>query len=628
MKNNKMLKSIYNSNIHIIFCLLLTPFFSSNAQNVNNLRSAIQDSSTQCNIQIAKWRHNKTAAYSLNLDDFGASHFGDIETIANILDSTNINISFATIANSTTSKMEQANGCLLGNEFVNHSWSHPDRNSLTTSRFAQEVDSSQAKLERLIHNNDPLFFIFPNDTRFVFGFINYISEHKYIGANGGITIVGNTMSEKVNHYNLTDPFSVKSIYYTDEGINEFQSMVDTAILTGNWGFNAAHNVGTGGFMPIPVEDFRAHMNYCKQKVDDGELWVAPVMQVLKYIMERRYFTVEIVSETDSMLELSWNTDRTINRSEYINNEDYNTPLSLIVTTPNGFEMMFDSNPWDGNIQIKYNSNGINAITQGAKRIFPLPTITVNNSLYEFSENANNFDISIEATNDWQIISFSSWLSFSKTEGTGNDIVHVECEKNNGRDTRTAYVKLKYYDIAETTIKVKQIAADLLTASDSLIEFDAESGSSNFNITSNRDWTITTSESWLTVSRIQGSGNRTISVNVEENLSGVDRLGYVVVRVNENLLDTVTVIQSADIISNILEKQNEIKLFPNPTNEYLNLVIDTYEHLAISVFNVFGEIVFEDLNAKPQIDVSNLKEGIYYIKIYGEKTNYTTMFIKH
>ena len=258
----------------------------------------------------------------------------------------------------------------------------------------------------------------------------------------------------------------------------------------------------------------------------------------------------------------------------------------------------------------------------------MPTITVNNSLYEFSENANNFDISIEATNDWQIISFSSWLSFSKTEGTGNDIVHVECEKNNGRDTRTAYVKLKYYDIAETTIKVKQIAADLLTASDSLIEFDAESGSSNFNITSNRDWTITTSESWLTVSRIQGSGNRTISVNVEENLSGVDRLGYVVVRVNENLLDTVTVIQSADIISNILEKQNEIKLFPNPTNEYLNLVIDTYEHLAISVFNVFGEIVFEDLNAKPQIDVSNLKEGIYYIKIYGEKTNYTTMFIKH
>jgi hypothetical protein len=405
-------------------------------------------------------------------------------------------------------------------------------------------------------------------------------------------------------------------------------MVDTAILTGNWGFNAAHNVGTGGFMPIPVEDFRAHMNYCKQKVDDGELWVAPVMQVLKYIMERRYFTVEIVSETDSMLELSWNTDRTINRSEYINNEDYNTPLSLIVTTPNGFEMMFDSNPWDGNIQIKYNSNGINAITQGAKRIFPLPTITVNISLYEFSENANNFDISIEATNDWQIISFSSWLSFSKTEGTGNDIVHVECEKNNGRDTRTAYVKLKYYDIAETTIKVKQIAADLLTASDSLIEFDAESGSSNFNITSNRDWTITTSESWLTVSRIQGSGNRTISVNVEENLSGVDRLGYVVVRVNENLLDTVTVIQSADIISNILEKQNEIKIFPNPTNEYLNLVIDTYEHLAISVFNVFGEIVFEDLNAKPQIDVSNLKEGIYYIKIYGEKTNYTTIFIKH
>ena len=366
MKNNKMLKSIYNSNIHIIFCLLLTPFFSSNAQNVNNLRSAIQDSSTQCNIQIAKWRHNKTAAYSLNLDDFGASHFGDIETIANILDSTNNNISFATITKHTTSKMEQANGCLLGNEFVNHSWSHPDRNSLTTSRFAQEVDSSQAKLERLIHNNDPLFFIFPNDTRFVFGFINYISEHKYIGANGGITIVGNTMSEKVNHYNLTDPFSVKSIYYTDEGINEFQSMVDTAILTGNWGFNAAHNVGTGGFMPIPVEDFRAHMNYCKQKVDDGELWVAPVMQVLKYIMERRYFTVEIVSETDSMLELSWNTDRTINRSEYINNEDYNTPLSLIVTTPNGFEMMFDSNPWDGNIQIKYNSNGINAITQGAK----------------------------------------------------------------------------------------------------------------------------------------------------------------------------------------------------------------------------------------------------------------------
>jgi hypothetical protein len=65
---------------------------------------------------------------------------------------------------------------------------------------------------------------------------------------------------------------------------------------------------------------------------------------------------------------------------------------------------------------------------------------------------------------------------------------------------------------------------------------------------------------------------------------------------------------------MLEKENnELSVYPNPTDGVINIEIDQ-EIEKIELFNSIGQMVLE--GSKSKIDLSHLKNGVYYLKVRG------------
>lgn len=75
-----------------------------------------------------------------------------------------------------------------------------------------------------------------------------------------------------------------------------------------------------------------------------------------------------------------------------------------------------------------------------------------------------------------------------------------------------------------------------------------------------------------------------------------------------------------------DKKIQISVFPNPTSKFLNISLNNAEHFNFEIINAVGAIVMKGKNAQ-QIDVSNLKEGPYFLSIRYEHSVYTQKWIK-
>lgn len=284
--------------------------------------------SSAASVSYARWRGGKTAAYSINMDDYGTQYFGDLVHIDSTLDNRGLNVSFATVANwsSCNTPCQNANWgragtMLLGNEFICHTMTHPDQ-PLTDANYAFELDSSQALLEEKIPTNQCMFLIFSGGS-YSDGAREYLRTARYIGCQSG--------GGGVNPPVIADPYQVKASYYAGGGVGSLNSLLDDAIPTGGWTMRSCHNVGSGGWMPISMSDWNSHLNYCVQKVNDGSIWMAPVQEVLEYALEREAFPVAVTASDAQSVEVTIDTAvAEINASPKIHNRVYDTWLTLIV----------------------------------------------------------------------------------------------------------------------------------------------------------------------------------------------------------------------------------------------------------------------------------------------------------
>ncbi len=85
--------------------------------------------------------------------------------------------------------------------------------------------------------------------------------------------------------------------------------------------------------------------------------------------------------------------------------------------------------------------------------------------------------------------------------------------------------------------------------------------------------------------------------------------------NENIGD--------ECILGIAELDNvEINMYPNPLNDILN-ISSNYKLKSAQIFNAMGQKVFSEENLNtPQINVSNLNSGVYFLKLTDDQNNNT------
>jgi hypothetical protein len=65
-----------------------------------------------------------------------------------------------------------------------------------------------------------------------------------------------------------------------------------------------------------------------------------------------------------------------------------------------------------------------------------------------------------------------------------------------------------------------------------------------------------------------------------------------------------------------------KIYPNPTGSLFNIDLESGNYL-MSIYNAQGQVVLQKrLNGTEKIDVTTLKNGMYYIKIQDSNSSAT------
>lgn len=121
-------------------------------------------------------------------------------------------------------------------------------------------------------------------------------------------------------------------------LQEFYDYVDNSINGGGWGLLQAHDVipfdsiqsaiDQGSYQPISVQWFNSACQYISDASDNGDLWVAPMGEVTKYMKERDSYDYTIVTTTDTSI--------TINITDTLEDDIYDYPLTADIIVPDGW----------------------------------------------------------------------------------------------------------------------------------------------------------------------------------------------------------------------------------------------------------------------------------------------------
>jgi len=88
---------------------------------------------------------------------------------------------------------------------------------------------------------------------------------------------------------------------------------------------------------------------------------------------------------------------------------------------------------------------------------------------------------------------------------------------------------------------------------------------------------------------------------------------------------------SEVILGTTEVLQNIYIYPNPTQNIVNIISPQTEITGVEVFDIRGRIVdIIDLNnqGSHQVDLTNLKSALYFVKISTESGSITKRVVKH
>lgn len=129
------------------------------------------------------------------------------------------------------------------------------------------------------------------------------------------------------------------------------------------------------------------------------------------------------------------------------------------------------------------------------------------------------ELTVTADADWAVKSDADWVSLRPSGGIKNEstIVKVTVQTNSGMEERTAAINIVSGGKAVKTVALTQSFVKKAISTASSFTFGAQESTGTFTVTSNADWTLESSESWLTVSPVKGGkGDTEVTVKAAAN----------------------------------------------------------------------------------------------------------------
>ncbi|MDO9257928.1 MAG: T9SS type A sorting domain-containing protein [Bacteroidales bacterium] len=156
----------------------------------------------------------------------------------------------------------------------------------------------------------------------------------------------------------------------------------------------------------------------------------------------------------------------------------------------------------------------------------------------------------------------------------------------------------------------------------------EGSETSYTFSSTANWTVTSNQEWLTISSSEGSGNGTLIFTAAENTTGEPRTATVTITFKDTKTQsiTLTIIQDAGTTDITDLQKNKQLVYPNPATTFLHLNSEVHNAL-ISIYDSKGKMAVNKQVNTPEINISNLRNGIYTIRISNKSGIKTQKFVK-
>ena len=270
--------------------------------------------------EIMRWRDNRTAAVSLTFDDGYVSQY---TTVADLLNARNFKGTFFL----ATERVQPLGGwepwqelAEQGHEIASHTITHAHLLQLSETEVREELSESQIAINLNIPNQSCLTFAYPYGEQNEY--LRTITSEYYIAARG----VMDSGSSNLNYY-PGGPYPLNFYYIRSYNVDsrpfeEIQNQVNLVEESNAWLTCYTHDVGSG------------YVSVLSAFYDDlltRDIWVDTVGAIVRYMQERIYSTLAVISESE--------TEIILNLTHSLDNSIFNFPLTTRSTVPSAWSVV-------------------------------------------------------------------------------------------------------------------------------------------------------------------------------------------------------------------------------------------------------------------------------------------------
>lgn len=220
----------------------------------------------------------------------------------------------------------------------------------------------------------------------------------------------------------------------------------------------------------------------------------------------------------------------------------------VLQTKEGFDVNVEENTTGAarNAIIQINGESISStinVSQQANGV----SCSVNS--LEFYQKGGTQNFTISSQTSWSAKVSNDWIKVSPATGvSGQNNISVTVDVNPTSSERRGYVYIQVGNTNIAQISIVQKGTYLTTDLTSL-SFNPQSESKSVCVSSNVEWTVSSSESWINLSDKKGNGDCVITVSVEDNSSDTQRSGVVSINsIDGSISKNINVVQSGVTIS--------------------------------------------------------------------------------
>ena len=240
--------------------------------------------------------------------------------------------------------------------------------------------------------------------------------------------------------------------------------------------------------------------------------------------------------------------------------------------------------------------------------------TPGNQDVSFPAGTTNFSISTNSA--WSAISDAGWCAVTAS-GNGNGTLFATYAENALAITRIANIAISVVGATPVTVTVTQQGPTaVLTVMPMVQTVSYQAGITTFALSTNTNWVAVSDAGWCQPTA-SGSGNGVITAVYGQNETMVTRTANISISAVGITPVNIQVIQLPSSVSTTPEDAAGIRLYPNPSRDFITIELDGDSREAtVQIYNLRGKVVMQrEFSASVfRIDVSGLSKGSYLLKV--------------